>query len=59
MATFKSEYKTGIGLGLADIAAFTAAGVIYQCVGVKVSLVGAFSVATISSTVILSYGLQH
>ena len=57
VATFKSEFKSGIGLGIADIGAFTAAGFVYQKLGAKVSLIGAYTVATISGIVILSYGL--
>ena len=59
VATFKNEYASGIGLGVADVVAFAIAGYVYQRVGVRISLIGTYILATVSGFILLTYGLKH
>ena len=60
VATFcDTMFEVGISLGIADILAFGIAGYVYEKVGVKVSLVSAFSIATLAGVLILIFGLKN
>lgn len=54
-----NEYTSGICLGVADMAAFGIAGFVYEKVGVKASIVGAFTLASVAGVLLLTYGLSY
>ena len=53
------EYLIGIGLGVADMLAYALAGVIYEKLGVKKSLIGSYGLSTLFGIIILTFGLKH
>ena len=59
VATFCKAFEAGISLGIADMLAFSAAGIVYEKVGAKMSLLSGFGIAVISGILIIMFGLNH
>lgn len=57
--TFDSVYVTALTSSASEIAAYIIAGLFYEKVGVKLSLILAFAVSTIGGLLILIWGLQN
>ena len=57
--TFDDIYVTGITSGISEIVADIFAGVLYEKIGVKSSLIISFLVSTIGGVLILAWGLNH
>ena len=59
ITTFKEEYASGIGLGVADIIAYALSGALNSKMGVKRSLNISWALATASGLLLTTYGLSH
>ena len=57
--TFSKVYITGLTSSFSEMLAYVVAGVSYERVGVKVSLISLFGLSTIGGILILLFGLKH
>ena len=56
---FKSEYLSGIGLGIADIIAYALGGVLCEKIGAVRSINISWAIATGAGLILTTYGLKH
>ena len=57
--TFDNVYETAVTGSIAEIVAYTVSGLLYEKIGVKLSLVISFALSTMGGILILAYGLEH
>ena len=57
--TFSKVYVSGLTSSFSEMAAYIISGLFYEKIGVKLSLILAFSISTLGGIAILVWGLQH
>ena len=57
--TFENVYLTAFTSSASEMIAYGVAGIFYQRIGVKLSLILAFAISTFGGIVILFWGLDH
>ena len=57
--TFDDVYLTGVTNGLAEFLAYFISGLVYEKIGVKLSLIISFLISTVGGILILIFGLQR
>ena len=56
---FKSEYISGIGLGIADIIAYGIGGILCEKIGASRSITISWAIAAVAGLVLTTYGLKN
>jgi len=57
--TFDDVYVTGLTNGVSEVVAYFVAGLVYERIGVKLSLVISFLISALGGVLILIWGLQN
>ena len=57
--TFENIYATGLGASASDIVAYALSGLIYEKLGIKLTIAICYASSTIGGLIILFYGLSH
>ena len=57
--TFDKVYVSGLTSSVSEMIGFVISGLVYEKIGVKLSLIIAFSISAFGGVLILAWGLQH
>ena len=56
---FPDPYKTSMTSAFAEMMGYLISGLVYERIGVKLTLILSFSISTIGGVIILAWGLKH